>query len=60
MTLSNSFGIRDWRFELVLHGSRVQLQGHHGTETVSRWLAPTDGLQESVQQLISSPTCCLL
>ena len=55
-----TFGIRDWQFDLVLHGSRVQLEGHHAGETVSRWISPTDSIQEAAELLISIPTCCLL
>lgn len=55
-----SFRIRDWQFDLVLHGSRVQLEGHHAGETISRWLSPTDSIEEAAQLLIRTPTCCLV
>ena len=49
-----------WQFDLVLHGSRVQLQGHHGGETISCWLTPTESINEAAHHLLSAPSCCLL
>ena len=49
-----------WQFDLVLHGSRVQLQGHHDGETISCWLVPTESINEAAHHLLSAPSCCLL
>ena len=55
-----SFGIRGWRFALVLHGGRVQLEAHHAGETISCWLAPSDSINEAAYQLLVQPMCCLV
>ncbi len=55
-----SFGIRDWRFSLVLHGSRVQLEAHHKGEIISCWLTPNESINEAAHQLLARPMCCLM
>lgn len=54
------FAIRGWQFDLVLHGGRVQLEAHHDGETISRWLNPSDSLDEAAYTLLLTPTCCLV
>ncbi|MEY4298347.1 MAG: hypothetical protein RLZZ423_1526 [Cyanobacteriota bacterium] len=49
-----------WQFDLVLHGSRVQLEGHHDGETISCWLSPNDSINEAAHHLLSTPSCCLV
>jgi len=55
-----SFGIRDWRFSLVLHGSRIQLEAHHKGEIISCWLTPNESINEAAHQLLARPMCCLM
>jgi hypothetical protein len=55
-----SFGIRGWRFSLVLHGSRVQLEAHHKGEIISCWLTPNESINEAAHQLLARPMCCLM
>lgn len=55
-----SFGIRGWRFSLVLHGSRAQLEAHHKGDTISCWLTPNESINEAAHQLLARPMCCLV
>lgn len=57
-------GRRHGRFELVLHGSRLCLEGHceeAGQEPwqCSAWLEPFDAPMEVAHQLLQRPSCCL-
>lgn len=60
MSLHPCFNLGGWRFDLVLHGGRVQLEGHREGETISCWLAPTDSPSEAVDHLLRAPSCCLV
>lgn len=57
---------RDWTFQLVLLGSRLQLEGWcdgpdgWGEEgCCTAWVKPTDSPQEVAEQLMRQPSCCL-
>jgi hypothetical protein len=57
-------GRRHGHFELVLHGSRLCLEGwceEPGQEPwqCSAWLQPFDAPQEVAHQLLQRPSCCL-
>lgn len=60
MTTHACLDLWGWQFDLVLHGSRVQLEGHHDGETISCWLTPTESINEAAHHLITVPSCCLL
>ena len=57
-------GHRHGRFELVLHGSRMCLEGiceEPGQEPwrCSAWLEPFDAPSEVAHRLLQRPSCCL-
>jgi len=57
-------GWRHGRFELVLHGSRLCLEGwceEPGQEPwqCSAWLQPFDAPKEVAHRLLERPSCCL-
>lgn len=57
-------GWRHGRFELVLHGSRLCLEGwceEPGQEPwqCSAWLEPFDAPKEVAHRLLERPSCCL-
>lgn len=57
-------GWRHGRFELVLHGSRLCLEGwceEPGREPwqCSAWLRPFDAPREVAHRLLERPSCCL-
>lgn len=60
MSLHPCFLSAGWQFHLILHGSRVQLEGRRHNETISCWMAPTDSPSLAVDHLLRAPTCCLV
>jgi len=54
---------RDWTFQLVLLGSRLQLEGWCEGETgplrCSAWLGPLEDPHAVADTLIRQPRCCL-
>ncbi|MFM7311749.1 MAG: hypothetical protein ACKO0M_01045 [Cyanobium sp.] len=60
MTTNAGLSLWGWQFDLVLHGSRVQLEGHHNGDTISCWLTPTESIHEAAHQLLQAPSCCLM
>jgi hypothetical protein len=57
-------GHRHGRFQLVLHGSRLCLEGwceEPGQEPwrCSAWLRPFDAPREVAHRLLDRPSCCL-
>jgi hypothetical protein len=51
----------DWIFQLVLLGSRLQLEGWCDDECChcSAWMEPTDAPHDVAEQLMRQPSCCL-
>jgi hypothetical protein len=52
---------RDWTFQLVLLGSRLQLEGwcDGDPSRCSAWVDPTQTPHDVADQLMRQPSCCL-
>ncbi|MCP9890006.1 hypothetical protein KBY57_02880 [Cyanobium sp. Aljojuca 7D2] len=52
---------RDWTFQLVLLGSRLQLEGwcDGDPNRCSAWVDPTQTPHDVADQLMRQPSCCL-
>jgi hypothetical protein len=52
---------RDWTFQLVLLGSRLQLEGWCDDEYshCSAWVEPTQTPHDVADLLMRQPSCCL-
>lgn len=52
---------RDWTFQLVLLGSRLQLEGwcEGDPGRCSAWVEPLQAPREVADQLMRQPSCCL-
>jgi hypothetical protein len=67
--MASSFDIQaasHWHFQLVLLGSRLQLEGYREANYpneedlhCSAWLEPLDTPKERAHALMAHPSCCL-